>query len=130
MLVVNLAQDDRPYCHVKIGDLRKAGLLDSWSSVTVITECSGLGDQNVSFTPSPVSLKAANGAFLEFLGCVPLPIQYLGETVEINTIVVQDLAYDWEPFILVHISQRKEKETNMPEQKSLYFETANRTVTH
>lgn len=92
--VINLAQDDRPYCEVKIFGSRKSGLLDSGASVTVIAECPDLKEHTAHMTNTSVSLKSANGGFLDVVGCVPLPIQYLRKTVMINTIVVKELAHE------------------------------------
>lgn len=97
--ILNTTKDDRPFIEVNVAGIAKKGLLDSGSAVTVMIDCPSI--KNFDLNPTEVSLKVADGGFLNVLGDAWLPMIYREQTFHVQTVVVEEctqnliLGYDF-----------------------------------
>lgn len=89
--IINTEADGRPFLEVSVYGVKFIGLLDSGASVTVIRDCETLRRNHKSLTRTDITLRVANKGYLAVLGQVRIPFRCQGRTIELQTIVVEEL---------------------------------------
>lgn len=92
--VLNTIGDKRPFIEVSIYNKKIKGLLDSGASITVKRYCLLIQQYEQEMEKTNIALRVANKGFLEVLGKMIVPYEYMNRRITLPTIIVADLEQD------------------------------------